>query len=214
MTSLGVALVGLLGIVIAVAIWELSLRRAVGGASVASRAPFSARRLLFTAAVGGYGALAADRLGDDWPRLGATLVFTIPLLMTLLIDAWTRLIHTDILLAGLLAGFGFAALAGLGTLLASLLGAAGAATVFAGFYLLAKLIYRRAGLVPFGLGDVYLAAMIGAMVRGEAVIQALFAGVLLAAIASLVLLVTRRAGRHDPLPYGPFLCLGALLTLL
>jgi leader peptidase (prepilin peptidase)/N-methyltransferase len=79
---------------------------------------------------------------------------------------------------------------------------------------LAAVIYRNLRVVPFGLGDVYLAAMIGAMTRYPAVIQALFAGIFLAGLGSILLLVTRRAGRRDPIPYGPYLCVGGLLALL
>lgn len=229
MTKLGVSIVGLLGVVVGVLIWEISLRRVAAGsdgevtpensrpagALLLSQGSGSAARLvLFAVGVGGYYALSAERYGDDWSRLAATAVFSVPLFVTLLVDAWTRLIHTNVLLAGLFAGLVVAALAGFRPLLASGLAAIGAATVFGLFFLLARLIYRNVRLVPFGLGDVYLAAMIGAMVRGQAVIQALFFGIVLAAGAGVILLVTRRAGRHDPIPYGSFLCLGALMTLL
>jgi len=52
------------------------------------------------------------------------------------------------------------------------------------------------------------------MVRFPAVMQALFFGILLAGLASVLLLVTGRASRRDPIAYGPYLCLGALITLV
>jgi leader peptidase (prepilin peptidase)/N-methyltransferase len=56
--------------------------------------------------------------------------------------------------------------------------------------------------------------MIGTMVRLEAVIAALFAGILLAGLAGILLLASRRVSRRQPIAYGPYLCGGALLTLL
>ena len=173
-----------------------------------------ARRVVFELAVALYYALAAVRLGEEPLALVATLVFAVPLLNVLLVDAWTRYIHTDVIAAGLVAGLVFAALAGFGALLSAVLAALGAVVVFALFFVLAALIYRNVKVVPFGLGDVYLAGMIGTMVRGREVVDALFAGILLAALVSIVLLATRRAGRRDPIAYGPYLCLGALITLL
>jgi prepilin signal peptidase PulO-like enzyme (type II secretory pathway) len=74
--------------------------------------------------------------------------------------------------------------------------------------------YRSVNVVPFGKGDVYLAAMIAAMVRLDDLIAALFIGVLLAAVGGLLLIVTQRVGRRQAMPYGPYLCLGALIALI
>jgi leader peptidase (prepilin peptidase) / N-methyltransferase len=172
------------------------------------------KRVAFELAVAGYYALAAATLGDDGVRLVAVLVFAVPLLVVLLVDWWTRFIHTDVIGLGLLLGLGFAVEDGLGGFLEAVLSAVGAVAVFGLFFVLAAVIYRNLRVVPFGLGDVYLAAMIGAMTRYPAVIQALFAGIFLAGLGSLLLLLTRRAGRRDPIPYGPYLCVGGLLALL
>lgn len=170
------------------------------------------RRPLFELGVAAYYAVAAARFeGRD---LAAVLVFAVPLLVVLLVDWWTRFIHTDVIGLGLLAGFGFAAVDGIRPFLSALGAMAGAVAVFVLFFVLAALIYRNVRVVPFGLGDVYLAAMIGAMTRASDVVQALFAGVLLAGVGSILLLVTRRVGRRDAIPYGPYLCIGALFTLL
>ena len=39
-------------------------------------------------------------------------------------------------------------------------------------------------------------------------------GILLAGLGGVFLLLTRRVGRRDPIPYGPYLCVGALLALI
>lgn len=172
------------------------------------------RRIAFELAVGTYFALIALR-ADDLESLIAVAVFSGPLLVILLVDWWTRFIYTNVIAAGLLAGFAVAAFDGIGSLLHALAGAAGGAGLFLGFYVLAAVVYRSVKVVPFGLGDVYLAAMIGAMIGSFlAVLAALFYGILLAGIGAVLLLVTRRVTRRQPIPYGPYLCAGALLALL
>lgn len=169
-------------------------------------------RVGFEVLVAGYYALAAWR-HDDWLSLTTVVVFAVPLLMILLVDLWTRLIYTSVIYAGVLAGLAFALADGVNALAHSVLGLVAATLIFAGFYLLAIAMYHNTRVVPFGRGDIYLAAMIGAMVRWSEVIGALFYGIALAGLAAVVILVTRRAGRRQAMPYGPFLCLGALLAL-
>jgi len=43
--------------------------------------------------------------------------------------------------------------------------------------------------------------------------EALFLGCLLAGAVALGLLITRRLGRKDPIPLGPFLATGTIVTL-
>ena len=244
MSPIAVIGVGLLGLFVGAAVWVVSRARATErplfagpacansecGAGLPALAwlPFYGfgaaltcgrcgarqplRRPLFELAVAAYYAVAAARFeGRD---LAAVLVFAVPLLLILLVDWWTRFIHTDVIGLGLIAGFGFAAADGVRPFLSALGATAGAVTVFVLFFVLAALIYRNVRVVPFGLGDVYLAAMIGAMTRTSNVVQALLTGVLLAGVGSILLLVTRRVGRRDAIPYGPFLCVGALVALL
>ncbi len=169
-------------------------------------------RVAFEGLVAGYYALAAWR-HDDWLSLASVLVFAVPLLMILLVDLWTRLIYTNVIYAGVLAGLAFALAGGVSALARSVLGLVAATLIFAGFYLLAIALYHNTRVVPFGRGDIYLAAMIGAMVRWSEVLGALFYGIAIAGLAAVVILVTKRAGRRQAMPYGPFLCFGALLAL-
>ncbi|WP_243118345.1 prepilin peptidase [Actinomyces wuliandei] len=72
-------------------------------------------------------------------------------------------------------------------------------------------------LLPSGLGmgDVKLCAVIGLWLGwygGLVVLVGLWVGVLLGGLAAVLLLVSRRAGRKDPMAYGPYLVAGALLT--
>lgn len=170
-------------------------------------------RVVFEGGVAAYYALAAWRQ-DEWLTLVSALVFAVPLLVILLVDLWTRLIYTNVIYAGTLAGFVLALADGASALLRSVIGLVAATLIFAGFYLLAVALYHNTRVVPFGRGDIYLAAMIGAMVRWLDVLGALFYGIALAGLGAVLILVTRRAGRRQAMPYGPFLCLGALITLV
>lgn len=77
------------------------------------------------------------------------------------------------------------------------------------FFLVFALIYP-AGL---GMGDVKLAAFLGAWL-GRDVVVALFAGSVLAAIPAVgVLLVRGSAGRKVGLPFAPFLAAGGVVAL-
>ena len=84
------------------------------------------------------------------------------------------------------------------------------------FFLVFSLI-SRGGI---GLGDAKLGALIGG-VNGLSfdsfehlqAISAVIAAIFLGGAVSIVLLATRVRGLKDPIPYGPFLCAGALLVL-
>lgn len=91
------------------------------------------------------------------------------------------------------------------------------AAVVGGFFLLFHILSRRG----IGLGDVKLAALIGAVTGlgfdSPSHLQAVYAvvfGVFLGGAVAVLLLVTRIRSLRDPIPYGPFLCAGAALVLL
>lgn len=65
----------------------------------------------------------------------------------------------------------------------------------------------------FGMGDVKLAGMLG-FVLGEAVVPALVIGVFAGGVASVVLLLLRRARWTSSIAYGPYLALGGAIAIL
>jgi leader peptidase (prepilin peptidase)/N-methyltransferase len=161
-----------------------------------------------------YFAVAASRI-DDGLHLAAVLVFTFPLLVIFLVDTWTRLIYTNVIYLGTATGLIFAlAEGGLSELFKAVLAMVAALAVFLMFYFFAGVFYRNVRVVPFGRGDIYLAVMIASMVRLEDLIRALFLGILLAAGGGLLLIATKRVSRRQAMPYGPYLCLGALIALI
>jgi leader peptidase (prepilin peptidase)/N-methyltransferase len=78
------------------------------------------------------------------------------------------------------------------------------------FFLVAYLTYR-AGL---GLGDVKFAVLLGAGL-GKAVVLGIFLGMFAAGIAGFVLIARQGLeARKQTIPLGPFLALGAVISLL
>ena len=227
------AVVGFVGLILAGVIWRIARRQAnrermfaTGQDPMATWLPLwgfgrdrtdgSDRplvRAVFEVATAGYFAVLGWRLGFSLD-LVMIICFTAPILVIGLVDFWTRLIHTNVIYVGMALGWGFAVLDGFRSLLDSLLGMAIGAGIFLFFFVAAFLIYRNLKVVPFGLGYVYLAAMIGAMVRVDLVMRALFLGIALAAVILLALLAARVLSRKQAVAYGPYLCLGALLTLV
>ena len=69
-------------------------------------------------------------------------------------------------------------------------------------------IAARGGL---GGGDVKLAIGLGVWLGWEAAIVAVWTAFLLGGAAAVFLLAARRRGRHDGIPFGPFLSLGGYI---
>ena len=66
-------------------------------------------------------------------------------------------------------------------------------------------------------GDVRLAAVIGmytGWITYSHVVLALFLGFIAAAAVGGVLILSRRRGAKDPVPFGPFLAVGAMTSVL
>jgi len=72
-------------------------------------------------------------------------------------------------------------------------------------------ILQREGM---GAGDIKLIAMIGALLGWHAVLVTIFLGAVLGALVGIVLMLLRRQGRKEPVPFGPFLAIGTLLTMV
>lgn len=72
-------------------------------------------------------------------------------------------------------------------------------------------IISRGGV---GWGDVKLCALIGLAVGFPLVFIALLIGIVLGGVVALALLVSKRRGRREAIPFGPFLSLGAVITLI
>jgi leader peptidase (prepilin peptidase) / N-methyltransferase len=137
------------------------------------------------------------------------------LILTGAIDWLHRFIYTFVILGGALVALLASSFIARHSLPNALIGALAAGFIFAIFFALARAMYPGKS-APFGLGDVYLAIFIGAAVGITNLLPAVFLGMLLAGIFSVVILALRRAGRPGPeyISYGTFLCVGVLAYLL
>lgn len=91
---------------------------------------------------------------------------------------------------------------------------AGAAAGFLFFYTLFSVGTRMFQTKALGFGDVKLAMLLGAMVGLDQIMPVLAYGMLMAGLAAIVLLLTRKAGRGSSLPYGAFLAAAGIGFLL
>jgi leader peptidase (prepilin peptidase)/N-methyltransferase len=83
------------------------------------------------------------------------------------------------------------------------------------FFLSAALVGNALfGSGALGGGDVKLAAFIGLVTGFPLIVESLMLTIVTGAVVSLILLITRVRSLRDPIPYGPFLIIGAAVTLL
>ena len=154
------------------------------------------------------------QFGAQWQTLVAAVACFL-LLGLAVMDAQTMLLPDAFTLSGLATAVALRALAPEGhprwaAALAAVRDAALAAAVLLLVQGIYWLIRRRWGL---GLGDVKLLAMIAAFLGIANTAFALFAGVVAAAMFALLLLAAQRANRATRLPFGTFLCGGAIAAI-
>lgn len=177
---------------------------------------------------------ATSRGGVDWPNLGTqvgasalaglaflihgftfatleTLVLSSILLLILRIDWQHHLIYTITIWPGILLALAFSLMQSPAELLSASIAGIAAAAVFLFLFVLAIVIYKRRAL---GFGDVLLAGLIGTMVGIELVTAAIMLGMILASAGGLFLILIRVKSRTDYIPYGAYLSLGAIITVL
>jgi leader peptidase (prepilin peptidase)/N-methyltransferase len=65
-----------------------------------------------------------------------------------------------------------------------------------------------------GMGDVYLTAMIGAFVGFPLILPAIFIAALIGSILGIIFIISTKQSRESPIPFGPFLSIGGILTII
>jgi len=78
------------------------------------------------------------------------------------------------------------------------------------FLLIPALIYRGG----MGWGDVKMAALIGLITGFPLVFVSLLMGVILGGLVAGILLLLKKKKRKEPIPFGPFLAVATIVTLL
>jgi leader peptidase (prepilin peptidase)/N-methyltransferase len=81
------------------------------------------------------------------------------------------------------------------------------------FFLIAEVSYRILRQEAMGGGDIKLMAMVGAFLGWKSVLLTTFAGSLLGSLIGIFFMVFKGTGRKTKIPFGPFLALGALISL-
>jgi leader peptidase (prepilin peptidase)/N-methyltransferase len=146
-------------------------------------------------------------------RLLFHALYVAVLVLVLVIDWKHRDIYLSIIALGSVMALAGSALLPEVGIVSALIGAAVAGGFFLLAYLLAKLIFPRIE-EPLGAGDVFLALMMGLMLGFPNVVGALLIGPLLAGVAALLMLLSRRSKIGDFMPYGVALCAAAILFLV
>ncbi len=77
------------------------------------------------------------------------------------------------------------------------------------FFLIVALLLKN-----MGMGDVKLGLLMGLMVGFPESIIALVSGVFFGGLAAIFFLASRKKNRKDSMPYGPYLVIGTLFTLI
>ena len=153
------------------------------------------------------------------PQLAIALIYGCIFLVIFFIDLEQQLIldivvYPAMVLALIFSFFwnGFYQWPSTGILNALLGGAVGLAFM-GSVYLIALWRYRSKG-GGMGLGDVYLAVLIGLVTGFPLVFVALILGTLSGGLVAVSLLLLRLRRGRDPIPFGPFLATAAMVVLL
>lgn len=80
-----------------------------------------------------------------------------------------------------------------------------------GFFLLIVLLSKGAAM---GWGDVKLMAVLGILLGFKPAILACGAAFIIGAVVSVILLMNKKVGGKTAVPFGPFICIGAVISLL
>ena len=174
------------------------------------QSPIAARYPLVEALTGGLFVLVVYRFGIS-PIVIAYLAFVAALVVVSFIDLDHQIIPDAISLPGTLVGLLLARL-GYGVSLTesfdgALLGGGLLYAVAAGY----EWLKGREGM---GGGDIKLMAMVGSFLGWKAVLVTLIVGSLFGAIVGVAMILGRGADSNVPIPFGPFLAVGALVALL
>jgi leader peptidase (prepilin peptidase) / N-methyltransferase len=137
-------------------------------------------------------------------------VFLLAMVAITLIDLDHRIIPDEISLSGVVLGLVVCPFVGVSRM-DGLIGALAGAGALLGVALAYRALRHIAGM---GMGDVKLAAMLGAFLGWKGVFLTILLGSLLGSILGIALLANRRATGRTALPYGTFLAPAAGVVLL
>lgn len=143
-----------------------------------------------------------------------TLIYIIlssALIIIAFIDLKEQMVPDVISLPGIVIGFILSFFVSYISFINSALGVVVGGGIIIIIGLAGSLIFKKEAM---GGGDVKLAAMIGAFLGWRYIIISLFLGFFLGALAGIILILSKIKKREDAIPFGPFIALGSIITLL
>ena len=144
------------------------------------------------------------------PRTAVAMLFCALMLALAAIDAEHYLLPDRLTLPGILAGLATQPLVPSVSLLEAVVGTVLGAGLL---ILLMNYWYWLRGEEGMGMGDVNMAALIGAFLGWKGLLVALVTASLSGAATGIVLMAAARLGLRSRLPFGTFLALGSLVAL-
>jgi leader peptidase (prepilin peptidase) / N-methyltransferase len=147
---------------------------------------------------------------EPGPLLASRLVLAAALIVLFAIDLEHHILPNVITLPGIVVGFLFSLAAPPGWP-ASLVGIALGAGLLYGIAAAYYLVRREEGL---GMGDVKMLAMVGAFLGWKAVLLTIVLSSLAGAVIGMAMVVSGRGNLRYALPFGTFLAIGALVSML
>jgi leader peptidase (prepilin peptidase)/N-methyltransferase len=183
---------------------------ALGGKCSSCRRQIPIRYPLVEVLTGVTTALMAWRFGFGAAAFGAWLL-TWSLLALTFIDLDTQLLPDSITLPLLWAGLGFNLFGTFTDLASAVVGAMAGYLILWVVYWLFKLVTGKEGM---GYGDFKLLAAIGAWLGWKLLPSVLLLSAGAGALVGIALIALARHNRNKPIPFGPYLALGAFTALL
>ncbi|HZW20059.1 A24 family peptidase [Noviherbaspirillum sp.] len=182
----------------------------LGGKCRKCKAPISIRYPLVELLTGILSALLVWRFGTGLAGL-STLLFAYLLIAMTFIDADTQLLPDDLTLPMLWCGLLVNLNGTFVPLHEAVIGAAAGYLSLWTVYWLFKLATGKEGM---GYGDFKLLAALGAWLGWKMLPIIILLSSAVGAVVGIALILLARAGRHNPIPFGPYLAAAGLIALL
>lgn len=133
--------------------------------------------------------------------------FSLVFILIGLLDLKTRLVYGVIIWPAI----GLALLAAAFVMPQGILNSLGGAALAAGILLIPFLVTRGQGM---GFGDIEIALLIGLLAGFYESVVPILLGIILGGIVAIILVAFRLKGRKDAIPFGPFLSIGAIISMM
>ena len=131
------------------------------------------------------------------------IIFTVLLITTGSIDLIEGIVPDIIVIPGIITGIIFSIFYGKSSFLQSIYG-----LLFMAAFFLIIILLTKGGM---GWGDLTFGAMIGSFLGFKLSLITLVLSFIIGAIAGLILIILRKKGRKETIPFGPFLSIAAFI---